>query len=292
MEQNSKSAINWFPGHMAKTRRLITECLPLIDLVFEVRDARIPKSSENPELRSIISGKPRVILFSKSSLADPAVSAEWSEALSSSEVECIFYDCITNTGISEIPKAARRLCADKLARYKEKGMSGRKLRAMIVGIPNVGKSSLINRLACEKRAAVQNKPGVTRDKQWITTNIGIDLLDTPGILWPKFEDRTTGENLALTGSVKDEILDADSLALTLVSRLRVICPSLLAARYKLDGETLSDGKSDEDIVFAVGKSRGFVVSGGEIDYSRTAKMLITEFRAGKIGRITLERPER
>lgn len=274
---------------MAKTRRLITECLPLIDLVFEIRDSRIPKSSENPELRSIIAGKPRVILFSKCSLADPKASAEWIEALSGADVECIFYDCITGEGISEIPKAARRLCAEKLERYRQKGMAGRKLRAMIVGVPNVGKSSLINRLACEKRAAVQNKPGVTRDKQWITTNIGIDLLDTPGILWPKFEDRITGENLALTGSVKDEILDEEYLAMTLVSRLCTLYPSLLKSRYKLSDEALSEERTDEEIVLSIGKSRGFVVSGGEIDFQRTAKTLLTEFRAGKIGRITLER---
>ena len=276
---------------MAKTRRLITECLPLIDLVFEIRDSRIPRSSENPELRSLIAGKPRVILFSKSSLADPDASAEWISALSGAGVECIFYDCQTNSGISEIPKAARRLCAEKLERYRQKGMAGRKLRAMIVGIPNVGKSSLINRLACEKRAAVQNKPGVTRDKQWITTNVGVDLLDTPGILWPKFEDRLTGENLALTGSVKDEILDEDYLATVLASRLRTAYPSLLAARYKLDETSLAPDVTDEEIVLAIGKKRGFVVSGGEIDYSRTAKTFITEFRAGKIGRITLERPQ-
>ncbi len=274
---------------MAKTRRLITEWLPLIDLVFEIRDARIPKSSENPELGSIIAGKPRVILFSKSSLADPAVSDAWARSLSGSSVECIFYDCINNTGIQEIPKAARRLCAEKLERYAQKGMAGRKLRAMIVGIPNVGKSSLINRLACEKRAAVQNKPGVTRDKQWITTNIGIDLLDTPGILWPKFEDKLTGENLALTGSVKDEILDEEYLANVLVSRLRGAYPSLLCERYRLNADALRNS-DDYDVFLSIGKNRGFVVSGGGIDEQRTAKTLLTEFRSGKIGRITLERP--
>ncbi len=281
--------IQWFPGHMAKTRRLISENLKDVDLTIEILDARIPKSSENPEIARLVAAKPRLTLLSKSSLADPEATKRWQETFAAEGRECIFYDCRTGEGISKIPDAARRLCAEKLERYKDKGMDGRKLRAMIVGIPNVGKSSLINRLASNNKAKVENRPGVTLTKQWITTSLGIDLLDMPGILWPKFEDQIVGQNLAVTGAIRDEIMDIEMLACVLCSRLRDLYPNLLMTRYKLkDGEM--DGLSDFELAELIGRRRGFLISGGEVDFLRTSNMLLDEFRGGKIGRITLEHP--
>lgn len=281
--------IQWFPGHMAKTRRLITENLKDVDLVIELLDARIPKSSENPEIAKLVAAKPRLTLLSKSSLADPAATEAWKRAFAEAGRECIFYDCRTGDGMSAIAPAARRLCADKLERYHEKGMDGRKLRAMIVGIPNVGKSSLINKLAATNKAKVENRPGVTLTKQWITTSLGIDLLDMPGILWPKFEDQTVGENLAVTGAIRDEIMDIEMLACVLANRLRTRYMDLLATRYKLKPEDTED-MTDFELAEYIGRKRGFLISGGEVDFLRTSNMLLDEFRGGKIGRITLEMP--
>ena len=228
--------IQWFPGHMAKTRRMISENLKDVDLTIELLDARIPKSSENPEIARLVASKPKLTLLSKTSLADPAATEAWKKYFADKGRECIFYDCRTGEGISAIAPAARRLCSDRLERYKEKGMEGRKLRAMIVGIPNVGKSSLINRLSSTNKAKVEDRPGVTLNKQWITTSLGIDLLDMPGILWPKFDDQRVGENLALTGAIRDEIMDVEMLACVLAGRLRERYPALLSARYKLKAE--------------------------------------------------------
>lgn len=281
--------IQWFPGHMAKTRRLITENLKDVDLVIELLDARIPKSSENPEIAKLVATKPRLTLLSKSSLADPVATDAWKKAFAEAGRECIFYDCRTGEGMNAIAPAARRLCADKLERYHEKGMDGRKLRAMIVGIPNVGKSSLINKLAATNKAKVENRPGVTLTKQWITTSLGIDLLDMPGILWPKFEDQTVGENLAVTGAIRDEIMDIEMLACVLANRLRTRYMDLLATRYKLKPEDTED-MTDFELAEYIGRKRGFLISGGEVDFLRTSNMLLDEFRGGKIGRITLEMP--
>ena len=281
--------IQWFPGHMAKTRRLITENLKDVDLVIELLDARIPKSSENPEIARLVATKPRLTLLSKSSLADPVATDAWKKAFAEAGRECIFYDCRTGEGMNAIAPAARRLCADKLERYHEKGMDGRKLRAMIVGIPNVGKSSLINKLAATNKAKVENRPGVTLTKQWITTSLGIDLLDMPGILWPKFEDQTVGENLAVTGAIRDEIMDIEMLACVLANRLRTRYMDLLATRYKLKPEDTED-MTDFELAEYIGRKRGFLISGGEVDFLRTSNMLLDEFRGGKIGRITLEMP--
>ena len=281
--------IQWFPGHMAKTRRLITENLKDVDLVIELLDARIPKSSENPEIARLVASKPRLTLLSKASLADPAATEAWKKAYAEAGRECIFYDCRTGEGINAIAPAARRLCADKLERYREKGMDGRKLRAMIVGIPNVGKSSLINRLAATNKAKVENRPGVTLTKQWITTSLGIDLLDMPGILWPKFDDKIVGENLAVTGAIRDEVMDIEMLACVLANRLRTRYMDLLSVRYKLKPEDTED-MTDFELAEYIGRKRGFLVSGGEVDFLRTSNMLLDEFRGGKIGRITLEMP--
>ena len=282
--------IQWFPGHMAKTRRLISENLKDVDLTIELLDARIPRSSENPEIARLVASKPRLTLLSKSSLADPAVTELWKKHFAEAGRECIFYDCRTGEGISSIAPAAKRLCEERLERYREKGMEGRKLRAMIVGIPNVGKSSLINKLSSTNKAKVENRPGVTLNKQWITTSLGIDLLDMPGILWPKFDDQKTGENLAVTGAIRDEIMDVEMLACVLAGRLRERYASLLIARYKLKPQDL-EGTTDFELAELIGRRRGFLISGGEVDFLRTSNMFLDEFRGGKIGRVTIETPE-
>ncbi len=280
--------IQWFPGHMAKTRRLMKECLPDVDIVIELLDARIPYSSANPEIKSIIGSKPSVTLLNKSGLADPNAGKLWIRALSEEGRAPVLCDCIDKTGLGDLKNAINVRLADKLESYRKKGMQGRHIRAMVVGIPNVGKSSLINTLAGTKSAAVENRPGVTLRKQWITTKIGIDLLDMPGVLWPKFEQRRVGENLCITGAVKDEIVEIHSIASALCMRLKSYYPEELKARYKLTDEMLEgDGYF---IMENVCKKRGFLLRGGEFDYERCANVLLDEFRAGKIGRITLERP--
>ena len=281
--------IQWFPGHMAKTRRMIAENLKLVDIVFELRDARIPYSSQNPEIARLVAQKKRITLLSKASLADGAASEKWKRYFDGAGEECIYYDIKTGEGIDKIAPAARRICSEKLLRDEQKGIS-RPLCAMIVGIPNVGKSSLINRLAADKKAKVENRPGVTLNKQWVRTSIGIDLLDMPGVLWPKFDERRVGENLAMTGAVKDEITDLESLACTLCKRLTELYPVMFCERYKLDAEKIRSLEGWQ-IVEEVGRKRGFLASGGEINFERTSKMLIDEFRSGAIGRMTLELPE-
>ncbi len=281
--------IQWFPGHMAKTRRMMKEMLPQIDLVIELLDARIPISSRNPELPRLTGSKPILTLLTKSSLADPDASERWRRAFAAEGRSCLFLDSSSGSGISRIPDAIRGAMSDKLRRYEEKGMAGKQLRVMIAGIPNVGKSSLINRLSGGKRARVEDRPGVTRDKQWINTPFGIELLDTPGVLWPKFEDQTVGENLAVTGAIRGEILDTERIAAILCRRLRHKYPALLAARYRLTEEELREGE-DHELLERIGRRRGFLIAGGEIDTERTAVMLLDEFRGGRIGRITLEEP--
>ena len=281
--------IQWFPGHMAKTRRLISENLKNVDAVIELLDARIPYSSQNPEIRRICASKPSIILLNKASLADPEVTKAFCNRYTNENTVCIETDCISGYGLSKIAPAIRQLCAEKLNRYEEKGMNGRSLKAMVVGIPNVGKSSLINKISGNKKAKVENRPGVTLNKQWVGTDIGILLLDMPGVLWPKFEDATVGENLAITGAIKDDVLDIESIAMAFCGRLREQYPALLCQRYKIDTVPSFDEIDNYDLLRLIGKKRGFVVSGGEIDTERTANMLLDEFRAGKIGRISLDR---
>lgn len=278
--------IQWFPGHMAKTRRMISENLSNVDLVIEILDARIPESSRNPEIGKLTEGKLRLILLNKATLADPIQNKRWQKALEQEYTSCILTDCVSGEGMNLLAPAIRSLLFEKLRRYAEKGMAGRKLRAMVLGIPNVGKSSLINRLSGNKKAKVEDRPGVTREKQWVTTGIGVDLLDMPGILWPKFEEPRIGENLALTGAIKDDILDTETLAVILCGRLRKSYPDLLAARYKLS--EIPETCSDNELLERIGRKRGFLVSGGEIDTERTAAILLDEFRGCKIGRITLD----
>ena len=282
--------IQWFPGHMAKTRRLIKENLKYVDIIIEVLDARIPESSQNPEIVSLSDRKPIISVFNKASLADRNVISEWKRYYSDHQKYCLFTDCITGYGIKELPQAVRKILSSKIDRYMEKGMTGRAVRAMVVGIPNVGKSTLINRLAKAKKARAEDRPGVTMTKQWISASDGLELLDLPGVLWPKFDDKITGENLALTGAIRDAILDTESLAVILCNRLRNLYPELLYARYKLNECTELDSLSDFELFELIGRRRGFIVSGGEVSLERTAVMLLDEFRGAKIGRISLERP--
>lgn len=284
--------IQWFPGHMAKTRRMMAECLPDTDIVFEVLDARIPKSSRNPEIKKMLEGKPSLLLLNKASLADPKATAAWSAHYKAEGDRCLAVDCITGEGIGQIATLAREILADKLERYRAKGMEGRHLRAMIVGIPNVGKSSLINRLCGAKKARVEDRPGVTLDKQWVSVKgAKLDLLDMPGVLWPKFDDVTVGENLAITGAIRDQIMDIEEIALLLVKRMQAYFPALLCERYRLAPDTVENGEPLA-VYEAIAKKRGFVVKGGEVDYLRTAEMLLDEFRAARPGRITLEMPSK
>ena len=280
--------IQWFPGHMAKTRRMIAENLKNVDAVIELLDARIPYSSRNPEIGRLCADKPTLILLNKASLADPAVTKAFAAQYENQNTRCIETDCISGQGISAIAPALRELCKEKLARYEAKGMSGRSIKVMVLGIPNVGKSSLINRICGNKKAKVENRPGVTLDKQWVATNIGILLMDMPGVLWPKFEDPMVGENLAITGAIKDDVLDIEEIAVCLCRRLRALYPKLLCERYKLASLPSEDEMDDYDLLCHIGRKRGFLISGGEVDTERCANMLLDEFRAAKIGRITLD----
>lgn len=283
--------IQWFPGHMARTRRQIAEDLKQVDACLELLDARIPASSRNPEIIKLLAGKPTITLLNKASLADPAANAEWLEFYKSrGQTTPLLIDSVNGDGVGRITPALRSLLADKLAHWESRGMTGRRIKVMILGIPNVGKSTLINRLVGARKAKAEDRPGVTREKQWVITKTGLNLLDTPGVLWPKFEDRKTGEALAFTGAIKDQILDTETLASALAGRLRRLYPAELSERYRLGDPAGYAEMSDFDLLTAIGKKRGFLVSGGEVDSGRTAIMLLDEFRAAKIGRITLERP--
>ena len=274
---------------MAKTKRMMRECLSEVDIIIELLDARIPYSSKNPEIDSLINGKPKLTVFTKSTLADPAMTQKWVEAYAKKKQRVVVIDSTTGAGIDNLADAVKDIMAEKLERYHLKGMDGRKLKAMIVGIPNVGKSSLINRIAGNKKAKVEDRPGVTVDKQWVPTKIGFDLLDMPGVLWPKFEDQTVGENLAMTGAIRDQILDTEEIAMILCSRLMKVAPDKFMARYKLTPEE-TEGLDSYDLFELVGRKRGFLISGGEVNHKRCADMLLDEFRGGKIGRISLELP--
>ncbi len=282
--------IQWFPGHMAKTRRMITENIKNVDIVIEVLDARIPQSSRNPELRKLTASKPMLILLNKAGLADPTKTKLWAAHLTRKDTYCLPVDCMTGEGIRAIVPTIREILKDKLEKYESRGMTGRRLRAMILGIPNVGKSTLINRLVGNNRAKTENRPGVTVDKAWFATKDGLDLMDMPGLLWPKFDDRLVGENLAITGAIKDKILDTETIALRLCGRLRRDYPALLLARYPFAADPSAlEEMTDLAVMEAVGRKRGFLLAGAEINYERTANVLLEEFRSAKIGRITLDR---
>ena len=279
--------IQWFPGHMTKTRRKIQEILPIIDAVAEIVDARVPISSRNPDLLDIIKDKPLMILLNKCDMADPKETAKWIDYYRSIGVSAVPIDCKTGKGIGNFKEMVKATLADKLEVFKSKGMVGKPLRVMVVGIPNVGKSTFINSIAGKGRVKVENRPGVTRGNQWVTIDKQLELLDTPGVLWPKFEDQTVGERLAFTGAVKDAVLDIELLAVRLIENLKENYPELLIQRYKiedLDAEPY-------DILCEIGKKRGMMIRGGETDTERASAMLLEEYRNCKIGQITLERVE-
>ena len=276
---------------MAKTRRLIAENLKEVDIIVEILDARIPYSSKNPEIAKIIGDKPCLTILNKASLANKETTKKWIEYYNSIGKTAVAIDCITNEGFNALAPTIKKILADKIQRYEAKGMQGRKLKAMFVGIPNVGKSSLINKLCGTKKAKVENRPGVTLNKQWIPTNIGLDLMDMPGVLWPKFEEKIVGENLAITGAIKDAILDIEYIAVLLCSRLKAVAPQELMTRYKISPSELDACEMDYEILELVGKKRGFLISGGEVNTERTATTLLEEFRSAKIGAISLETPK-
>lgn len=281
--------IQWFPGHMTKTRRQIKETLKLIDAVAEIVDARVPAASRNPDLTEMTENKPRLVLLNKCDMADPAATAAWVQAYAARGVKAIPVDCRSGTGLNRFVPAVKELLAERLRALEAKGMAGRTLRVMVAGIPNVGKSSFINRLAGSAKAKVADRPGVTRGNQWFSVPGGIDLLDTPGVLWPKFDDQQVAQRLAFTGAIRDEILDVESLAVRFLECLPEAYRPLLEARYKLtDWEDLPAYERLE----AIGRKRGMLAARGAIDTERAAVTLLDEFRSAKLGRITLEYPER
>lgn len=280
--------IQWYPGHMTKTRRIIAENLKYVDLVAEVVDARIPASSRNPDLDALMGVKPRLIILNRADQADPAQTRRWAAWFRSRGISAMEADSRSGRGVNQFSSLARNVLKNQIARWREKGQTGRPVRVMVVGIPNVGKSTLINKLAKRRSAKAENRPGVTRGKQWVAVDDGLDLLDTPGILWPKFEDRTVALRLAFTGAVKDEIMDIEELACSLMETLAPRYPEALEMRYKITAEA---GAAGWELLEAAAKKRGFLVSGGRPDLERMGKVLLDEFRSGKLGRFTLDIPE-
>lgn len=283
--------IQWFPGHMTKTKRQIQASLKLVDAVAEILDARIPLSSKNPDLQKLILNKPKVVLLNKCDMANQTATSRWIDYYASQGITAIAVDCKSGKGLNKFAPAVNNVLSERRERLKAKGMVNPMLRIMIVGIPNVGKSSFINRVAKQNRAKVEDRPGVTRGNQWYSIAKNIEMLDTPGVLWPKFDDKIVGERLAFTGAVKDQILDTELLAVRLLDFLRSLKPADFIARFKLDDIDL-DAIDSYELLNVIGKKRGMLISGGEINTERAAIMLLDEFRSGKLGRITLEMPER
>lgn len=274
--------IQWFPGHMTKTRRLIEADLKMVDAVVEVTDARIPESSRNPILDDLLGNKPRVMIMNKCDVADENATIAWKKYYESRGIYVIVCDCRSGKGLNKFLPSVKRMLSDVIQRRKARGMIGKALRLMVVGIPNVGKSSFINRMANSKKTKVGDRPGVTRGKQWVSIDKDVELLDMPGILWPKFDDKNVAQKLAFTGAVKDDVVDTVALARSLGELLLSDYPELIKARYKIS--------EDGDVLTEIAKSRGMLISGGEPDTERAAIALLDEFRGGKIGRITLDTP--
>ena len=283
-----KLNIQWYPGHMTKARRMIEEHVSMVDAVCEILDARIPRASRNPDIQSIAGEKPRLVILNRSDLADAGVTAEWKTAIEREGQPVMVTDAKSGKGVNSFSSEVRRLLADKISYYESKGQAGRPLRCVILGIPNVGKSTFINKAAGRKVALAGDKPGVTRGKQWITLPNGIELLDTPGILWPRFESQEVGELLAITGAIKTEVFDTEMLAANLMLRLRQMYPDALLNRYKLQP---AEDASGYELLEAAARKRGFMVSGGEADTERMSITLLRELHEGKLGRLSLERPE-
>ena len=290
MENNrfEKMNIQWFPGHMTKAQRMIEENLKLVDAVCEILDARIPRSSRNPDIDRLAAGKPRLVILNRIDLADPAVTARWKKYFEARGLAILETDARTGKGVSGCAPAVRRLLAGKIKEYEAKGQVGRPLRVMILGIPNVGKSTFINKVAGRKAAIAGDKPGVTRGKQWINIDAGLDLLDTPGILWPKFDSQEVGEMLAITNAIKADVLDKETLAANFMLRLRQMYPQAIKDRYKFDPDPDMNGF---ELLEQAAKKRGFLVSRGEYDIERMANTLLGEYHEGKLGRLSLEMPD-
>lgn len=278
--------INWFPGHMAKAKRELKENLKLVDVIIEIVDARIPRSSRNPEFEELIGDKLRVIVLNKSDLADEKSNSRWVNYYKSQGMECVLLNSLKGDGINTLLKTVNKIMEDKLKQSAEKGRVGRPIRAAVIGIPNSGKSSFINKLAGKNIAVVGNKPGVTRAKQWIKTSYNVELMDTPGILWPKLDQEEVGLHLAYTGAIKYEVLDTSDLLLKFIEEITVKYPQSLEQRYKIE---IAD-KTPLEVYEEIARKRGFIISRGEIDYERTANVVFDEFRKGMLNRISLEEP--
>ena len=279
--------IQWYPGHMTKTRRMIAENLKYVDVVAEVIDARIPIASRNPDIDDLVGSKPRVVILNRADQADPASSKLWGSYFRSQGISVLECDARTGAGVKQFSPVMRGALKEQIARWKEKGQVGRPVRAMVVGIPNVGKSTFITKVAKKKSAKAGDRPGVTRGKQWVTVDQGLELLDTPGILWPKFEDQTIAQHLAFTGAVRDAIMDVETLGCHLMELLARRKPEAVTARFKFVPE---EGMTGWELLELGARKRGFLISGGEVDLERMANILLDEFRGGKMGRITLELP--
>ena len=279
--------IQWYPGHMTKTRRQIEADLGQVDMVAEIIDARIPVSSRNPDIDALVGAKPRLVVLNRADQADRAGNEAWTKYFRAKGLAVLETDAKSGKGVPAFSAAARELLKDLIQRKREKGQVGRPIRAMIVGVPNVGKSTFINQVAGRKSAKAGDRPGVTRGKQWVAVDSGLDLLDTPGILWPKFEDPQVGMNLAFTGAVKDDIMDTETLAFHLMDLLNAHYPQAMTDRYKIDPDPAAQGW---ELLERAAKKRGFLISGGEVDLERMANVLLDEFRGGKLGKITLEWP--
>lgn len=288
MADQQKQIIQWFPGHMAKTRRLIKEQLKLVDAVTMLLDARIPISSLNPEIDEITEDKPKIVLLNKADLADEKATAEWIKYYNSLGVSALAVDCRTGRGLNAFRPLVREVLKDKIRQNEDKGMKGKTLRIMVIGIPNTGKSSFVNKMGAGGKAKVEDRAGVTRNNQWFVIGGGIELLDTPGVLWPKFDDPDVGDRLAFTGGVKDQILDMEILVCRFLDMMKKNYPERLTERYKITD--FEDAQSYE-ILEMIGRKRGMLISGGEINTERAAVAVLDEYRAGKLGRITFELPE-
>lgn len=282
-----KMNIQWFPGHMTKAQRMIEENVKLVDAVCEILDARIPSASRNPDIDRLAAGKPRLVIFNRCDLADPALTARWKKYFQRQGLAILETDAKSGRGVNGFVPAVRELLGDKLKEYEAKGQAGRTLRVMILGIPNVGKSTFINKVARRKAAVAGDKPGVTRGRQWISIDSGLDLLDTPGILWPKFDSQEVGEMLALTNAIKADVLDKETLGANFMLRLRELYPDALRERYKFEPDPNANGY---ELLEAAARKRGFLVSRGEYDIGRMASTLLKEYHDGKLGRLTLEAP--
>lgn len=280
--------IQWYPGHMTKTRRMIGENLKLVDIIVEIIDARIPISSRNPDIDDLIAGKPRLVILNRADQADPEANRLWAAQFKGKDALVMECDAKSGRGVNQFSAAVNSVLREKLIQWREKGQVGRPIRAMVVGVPNVGKSTFINKVAKRKSAKAQDRPGVTRGKQWITVDQGLELLDTPGILWPKFEDERTGLHLAFTGAVRDQVMDVEALGCRLMELLAHRFPAALRDRYKV---AIEEGMTGWELLEACAQKRGFLISKGEFDLERMANVLLDEFRGGKLGRISLEWPQ-